>query len=140
MMPQGAVPPRTPSTASDPGIQAPAGAPVGGIPGAAVAPIAAATGIQSQALADIINRLEALKNSVDTEVPGVGDIQEVHDAVLGVAAVQQVLAVLILMVYEHLSGLPRAAITAALREEIAKDPISPLIAGLKDSGAQSGKG
>jgi hypothetical protein len=115
-------PVRTPATATDPG---------------ASAALAATGGIAAQALSSIISKLDALAQTVEDDVPGLGNIQEVLEAVLGVAATQQVLAVMVLLLLEQTSGLPRAVICQSIREEIAKDPISPLIAGLRGS---EGKG
>ncbi len=123
MQQQPAPPPRTPSTASDPGQQPGAG----GID-------AIARGVGA-----ILQSIEALKATVDDEVPGIENVDAVYEAVLGVAATQQVVAVLLVLLLENVGQMPRQLIYAAVREEIEKDSASALLAGIKGT-KTTGKG
>jgi hypothetical protein len=133
MMPQGGPPPqmmgtpppRTPSTASDPGGQQQPG--IGGLDA-----VARGVGV-------ILQQLETLKKTVDDEVPGVENVDEVFQAVLGVAATQQVVAVLLVLLLENVGQMPRPLIYQAVREEIEKDSASALLAGIKGA-KTTGKG
>jgi len=116
-------PPRTPSTASDPGQQPG----IGGMD-------AIARGVGA-----ILQCVEALKKTVDEDVPGVENTNEIFEAVLGVAATQQVVAVLLVLLLENVGQMPRPLIYQAVREEIEKDSASALLAGIKGA-KNTGKG
>lgn len=128
-------PPRTPSTSTDPGLaQANAGAVTAGA-------AAASIDLTSKALTTIINKLDGLSKTVDDEVAGVEDLDEVRTLCLGIAAQQQLNSVMLLMVYEAMNpNFNRETLCGAIRAEVKKDPISPLLAGLRTESEGAPKG
>lgn len=126
---------RTPSTPTDPG-----GVAQQNFSAAEAGSAVAMNDLTSRALTNIIGLINKLTTIVNDEVAGNGDLQELHDLCLGLAAQQQLNSVMLFMIYETMNqGIPRESLAAFIREEVRKDPVSPILAGLKKE-STAGKG